>query len=383
MNILVVPATDWLAGPENRFHRIFHRLAKKHNIHCLYLDSGGKKLRSESLLTLHKPRLLKTENLTLFHSLNVLQQYNAVWRIIRNEQIQIVVTSNIFGGTAGIYAAQKARIASVFDYVDYIPFFADHLSAPGFVKSPIRAILTELTEYNLRNSNLVFAIGTLLINHASRFNDNVVLLPNGVNTTRFSPTISGNRIRSLFGLNGFVIGYVGYVQFWTDFKPVLEGFKKILKKYQNSKFFLIGIGPRFSEFQSLVDKMEIRSNVITPGYVPYNQLPEYLSAMDAYILPFIPSFGTQAGLPLKIHEYSAMGKPTVSTPLNEIITYYRDAVLLAETAEEYESAIRTLIEKPELRLKMGKNAREIVSKNFNWDIIANQYEKHLLKLIND
>jgi glycosyltransferase involved in cell wall biosynthesis len=381
VNVLVVPAIDWLAGPENRLHRIFHRIAKKHSVHCVYLDTGSPKLRHERLIVLHRPRTIRTTSLPLFHTLNVLPQYNLVKSLIRKQNIDVLVTTNLFGGTASIHAAKVLRIPAVYDYVDYMPFFVEHIRGPYFCKAPLRTILEQMNEYNLRTSDLVLAIGMLLCRHARRFNTNVVYLPNGASTDAFVPQAVNPDLQQRLGLTGYVIGYVGYIQFWTDFRPVLEGFRGTLKEYPDAKLLIVGTGPKLKALKRQIRELEISSSVILPGYVPYSMLPQYVSAMDICVLPFAPSFGTHSITPMKIHEYAAMAKPIVTTPLYEVTRSYRDAILVAETAEEYKEAFLRLLGNPRLRAQKGRSARRIVEQNFNWDKLAAAYEQQLARIV--
>jgi glycosyltransferase involved in cell wall biosynthesis len=381
LQILVVPAIDWLAGPENRLHRIFHRLAKKHSVHCIYLDTGEKVRRQESLVTLHRPKIVKTSNLALFQGLNFLPQYNLVRKLLVQEQIDVLVTSNVLGGSAAIFAAKRNGIPSVYDYVDYMPFFANHLSLPGIIKKSIRVVLEKSNEFNIQNADLVLAIGLLLYRHARKLNPSVMYLPNGVDVRRFAQTDEGAKIKRKFELDGTVIGYVGYIQFWTNFQPVLHGFIEVLKTHPKTKMLIIGIGPKLQKLKVLIRELGLENNIVLTGYVDYSQLPVFMSAVDIFILPFEPSFATHAINPLKIHEYAAMAKPTVTTPLYEIQKSYKDAVLTAQTAKEYSDAFLRLINSPNLRKRMGTVARRIVEQKFDWDKIASQYEEHLAQLV--
>jgi len=81
---------------------------------------------------------------------------------------------------------------------------------------------------------------------------------------------------------------------------------------------------------------------------------------------------------LKIHEYTAIGKTVVTTPLYEVTKIYKDAIPVAETAKEYSEAVLELLGDLVCRCKKGNAARRIFPEPFDWDKLASQYEQQLL-----
>ena len=74
------------------------------------------------------------------------------------------------------------------------------------------------------------------------------------------------------------------------------------------------------------------------GEIPYEQVPAFLAQMDVVTIPFkiIPII--QACDPVKFYEYSALGKPTVTTPLPELARADHLA-FFAKDAQEFISQI--------------------------------------------
>src|SRR5207245_6267817 len=79
-------------------------------------------------------------------------------------------------------------------------------------------------------------------------------------------------------------------------------------------------------------------NVRLLGSRPYADLPAYLGAADAGIVPFVVNDLTHAIHPLKVYEYCAAGLPVVATPMRE--TAAMGAPLrLAATAAAFAAAL--------------------------------------------
>src|SRR5262249_1960842 len=105
-----------------------------------------------------------------------------------------------------------------------------------------------------------------------------------------------------------------------------------------------------------VDLTPLRAlaNVRLLGPRPYGELPAYLRASDAGIVPFVVNDLTHAIHPLKVYEYLAAGLPVVATPMEE--TASLGAPLhLAGTAEEFARALEDSL--AESRGPAGDHAR--------------------------
>ncbi|MEX2007352.1 MAG: glycosyltransferase family 4 protein [Candidatus Levyibacteriota bacterium] len=83
------------------------------------------------------------------------------------------------------------------------------------------------------------------------------------------------------------------------------------------------------------------------------------------------------GTSFKILEAMASGVPVVTTQLGNvgIGAKNREAVLIASTGEEFAMLLAEIIKNEELYERISKNARILIEKNFDWDIIAAKLEK--------
>ncbi|OLC54578.1 MAG: hypothetical protein AUH92_03735 [Acidobacteria bacterium 13_1_40CM_4_69_4] len=79
-------------------------------------------------------------------------------------------------------------------------------------------------------------------------------------------------------------------------------------------------------------------NVRLLGPRAYSDLPAYLRAADAGIVPFAVNDLTHSIHPLKVYEYCAAGLPVVATPMRETGTMGAP-LRLAATAQEFAAAL--------------------------------------------
>ncbi|RZL16565.1 MAG: glycosyltransferase [Hymenobacter sp.] len=138
---------------------------------------------------------------------------------------------------------------------------------------------------------------------------------------------SYSRPADLAGLAGPLIGYTGLL---TTLRLDINLLLSIAR--QRPEWQLVLIGPEDDDFKkSALHKMP---NVHFLGRKPPEELPAYLSYMDACINPQTINELTIGNYPLKIDEYLAMGKPTVAT-LTPGMDLFQDYVYLADGEQQW------------------------------------------------
>jgi glycosyltransferase involved in cell wall biosynthesis len=192
-------------------------------------------------------------------------------------------------------------------------------------------------------------------------------IPNGVDCTLFNPDTTSIAVRQRYGLaNKVVVGYVGGFGEWHRLDSLLSVAFSLTKAMPDVHFLLVGndLGGRVENMareQGLTDRFTFT------GGVPHSEVPTYLNAMDIAVLPSTLEYMS----PIKIYEYMAMRRPVIAPDGNsitkEVIIPYKNGLLFeAGNEDALCHAIMTLATNPELRQKMGVEAREFVQSNFTW-----------------
>jgi len=178
----------------------------------------------------------------------------------------------------------------------------------------------------LAHADLVFTTSKSLYDRIVAYNDNVHLVPAGVNLDRF-PELSESSQRSPADLAGIPtprICYFGQIDERLD--------RDILARVARSvpEGALVLLGPMRVDFNTL---LQMR-NVYWLGAKPHAELASYLAAMDVLIMPYQVNDYTRAIYPAKLHECLATGKPLVTTDLPELRPF-RHVVRIAADADEF------------------------------------------------
>ena len=206
--------------------------------------------------------------------------------------------------------------------------------------------------------------------------DKIVIIPNGVDTDKFTPINDGKTVREQYGLKeeDIVVSFVGSFGPWHGAEILAQAAVKVVKANPQVKFMFVGNGGGLPNVQNIIHSNAMDNHVVYTGTVKQNETPNYLAASDILVSPQIPNpDGTPFfGSPTKLFEYMASGKAIVASDLNQIgqiLKHNKTALLTTPgNAEEIADCILTLAKDEKLRITLGQNAREEVSEKYTWDI---------------
>ena len=156
-----------------------------------------------------------------------------------------------------------------------------------------------------------------------------ILAQNGVNLDDFNNLglEVGRKIKDIVALEKPIIGYYGALASWFDYKKII----KLAKERPNYEIVLVGIDYDKTLKRSGILDLE---NVHYLGIVKYkNLIKQYACHFDVCLIPFIKNEITDATSPVKLFEYMALGKPVVTTDINECKKY--KSCNIASTDEEF------------------------------------------------
>jgi glycosyltransferase involved in cell wall biosynthesis len=125
------------------------------------------------------------------------------------------------------------------------------------------------------------------------------------------------------------IGFIGGIDAHT-FDPEL--FLSVTRELDSMNFVMIG-------GSSLPDGWCPLPNVHFLGRKPYDQVANYMAAMDVLIMPWNQSDWIKACNPIKLKEYLAVGRPVVTTDF-PALDGLRDLVLVAAGPDDFAAKIR-------------------------------------------
>jgi glycosyltransferase involved in cell wall biosynthesis len=144
----------------------------------------------------------------------------------------------------------------------------------------------------------------------------------------------------------------------------------------NIKFLILGVGEEEKALRALVKSQKVEDRVVFQGYVSHADLPGYLKACDIFIRP-----SRTEGFGASFPEAMAAGLPVIATQEGGIADFLFDAkrnpekpttgwAVDKDTPEQIAEAVKEIFNNPEQTKRVIENARELVSKSYDWDLIA-------------
>ena len=144
----------------------------------------------------------------------------------------------------------------------------------------------------------------------------------------------------------------------------------ITKKETNARLILVGDGPERHRIERLIDKLDIRKNILITGY--RSDVAEIMNCADALVL-----CSETENAPLTILEGMSCGLPVIATNVGGIPEQVQDGVngflVPVKHPEEIAEAALKLNADKKLLGRMGKNARKTVLERYTKDKVIKQY----------
>lgn len=194
---------------------------------------------------------------------------------------------------------------------------------------------------------------------------------NGIDLDRFKPTARTQNGRKMFRLLTVarLIEQKGLVY-------LLKACKILLKRGYHIECKIIGAPevPLYLnyhlELRKLHHQLGLFDHVNFVGGLPFQQVLDYYQKTDLFVLPcVVAEDGSRDIIPNSLIEAMAMKLPVVSTTVAGIPEIVEDGVsgILVTPNDEHAltEAIIELINDPQLRIKLGKNARKRVEERFD------------------
>jgi glycosyltransferase involved in cell wall biosynthesis len=123
----------------------------------------------------------------------------------------------------------------------------------------------------------------------------------------------------------------------------------------------------------LVNNLNLSSKVVFIDPVSVENYPSLLASCDIFVLPSLSE-----SWPISLAEALSMEKPVVATKVGGVkeIVHDNKTGLMVEPTDvtALASALNRLLENQSLANRLGKNGREFVVNNFDWNILAARFE---------
>jgi len=210
------------------------------------------------------------------------------------------------------------------------------------------------------------AVGAIL-RHSGMSEGKLRTIANGVEVERFQgaqPSLKSSS--STFS----VVGFVGRLVPGKGADVLLRAAPRVLSRYPNSRFMLVGDGPARQELESLASQLGVTDRVLFAGV--REDMPQVYGSFDLLVLPSLCE-----AMPMCVLEAMAAGKPVIATRVGAVPKLIEDdkTGMLIEPGDVagLSAAILKLLEAPERAQRLGKNGQARATEQFSADAMAREY----------
>lgn len=220
------------------------------------------------------------------------------------------------------------------------------------------------------------------------------VIPNGVDTHRFSPKVQPIDKFMDGKLNILFVGRLGNNEKRKGLKYLIKAYGSVLQQLPNSRLIIAGPGKVDDESRLELEKLK-NADVVFTGRLSDDELPRYYKTADIFCAPSLggESFG------IILAEAMACAKPIIASEIDGYVQVMRGDLHLRESSknsngahtkkpdahmtitasgimvppgdsETLAKAMVTLANQKPLRDAMGARGRAIVENNFSWETVG-------------
>ena len=176
----------------------------------------------------------------------------------------------------------------------------------------------------------------------------------------------------------FTVMYSGVLGLGYDFDVVLEA-ARFLSENGDVVFVIRGVGEMAPKLKKAISELGLRNVFLDTRFLPKDELSALLGSADVFVLPMAGMSFVDLGLPSKVFEYQAYGKPIVCVSGGEAARYVEATgsglVVKPKDAEGLAEAVVRLYEDRKLAAELGWNGWRYVSENLTSEKIGEHMYK--------
>lgn len=351
MKILWIPHISWHIP--QRAHLFCRELAARHEVHVTdwvadfatlsdymsvrYLRNFTSRLHRDGSIQVHGiPRISPALFSSRLRRINQNIFSHHVQRIIDVYEIDVVV------GTFVVRPPQAKRV--IFDLFDEnVAYWRRY----GRVKEYADEI-AEIEWLYLTTADATVAASTVLHDKAERLAPGrpTHVIPNGIDLSKYLH-VDGREFRTTVGTEGKLVGIVGSHDKRNEMELVIHVAALMVDKPVT--FLIAGRGTQLTWAKKKVRDLGL-SNVKFYGFIPFDQLPKVMNALDVGLCPYEKTEGADASSPMRLFSYLAAEAPVVCTDLASVRALsLENIVLVRDNPPAFVNGIRQALSLPHKR----------------------------------
>ncbi len=375
IKVVQVINTLQIGGAENFVRLLVTRLDRKRFTSSVVAIQGGGPYEQELTREGVPVKVMnRPQRSILLFPLFFKDVVTAVWelyRLLKKEKPDILQTHLPASEYLGLLVGRWARIPCLIFTVH-----SSHFLPQRSGKSLRTWARLKLTRFLLRRVQKVVAVSKVVVENlkgiAPKPALDIRIIPNGIEVSRFKNIIPDGTLKRALGMAPIdpLITLVGSLRPVKNQTMLLYAVARMIPAYPKLRVILVGEGPFKGPILDLRGKLGLAPYVHLLGL--RRDIPEILSETDIFV-----STSRWEGLPLSILEAMAAGKPIVATAVSgvlEVLGENAGVLVPLDDVEGLEGILKSLIEDPIARERLGQQAQQRVSTLYSLETCVHQWE---------
>jgi glycosyltransferase involved in cell wall biosynthesis len=301
--------------------------------------------------------------------------------------VVIATSPQLLVGLSGWWVAGWKRVPFVFEVRDLWP---ESLAAVGVSDgdSLLHRTLGTVAGFLYNRSDRVVvvtpAFEDYLVQHWRVPREKISVIENGVETQLFAPQ-TGSLLRREWGAEGkFIVSYIGTMGMAHGLETILHVAERLQNTNPEILFVILGEGAEKENIISLASKRSLK-NLRFIDQQAREDIPAYIGASDACLVPLKKSDVFKTVIPTKMLEFMSCARPVilgVDGQARALLEQARGGIVIEpENSEALVDAVRYLAANRETASELGRNGREYIVRKLSRRQTAEKYIRVLEKLL--
>jgi len=367
-----------------------------HNIFVLCFGFSPKSYNPVDGITVSRIWITKRVKNVLFFLLNIFPAYEWMWssaisKFISVNKLDIIHTHDLYMAKCTRAGIKKSG-SDIKMILDLHENFAWSVTTYNWTKGFLRNLLSRPSAWAAKEEKyLQYADGIVVLSqeYADKLTDKYpalaekkfCILPNVPDVVKMD-SLSADPDSIPFRKRAPVMFYYGVIAERRGIFDALKVFREVISEGHDLEFLIIGPVDKKdrSRFEQEISAKKLKGMVTYIPWIDHSLLPAYLASSDFCIAPFLVNPQHESGVANKIYEYMYGSKPVIVSackPQKALIEKHHCGIVYSNDAE-LGSAIISLLNDSDLRVKMGSNGNQAVLTYYNTEVV----EQNLKDLYN-
>lgn len=201
---------------------------------------------------------------------------------------------------------------------------------------------------------------------------NIRLIYDGIDTATFRKRDTDLRQRLGIANDICLITFVGRLIYAKGVQDLVSALPRAKTVVPNIELLIVGDEPYRAKLERLTLEAGCAQDITFLGEKPPTEIVDILSATDIFINP-----SYSEGLPTSVLEAAAVGIPIIAADVGgtrEIVKNGETGLLIQPgQPEQIAEAVRLLAQNRQMADELGREARRLVEKRFDWDKVIDDW----------